>query len=502
MVSIRWKSVRQKAKLSTSNFDARNRIGVNMSAFDPDTGNQTAIGGYSFTYDGGGRMISAKSAGLSTGYVYDGDGQRIQKVACPGGTLVCTASVDQAVITTYVYDASGGLAAEYTSQSSTSACGTPTCYVSVDQIGSTRLLTDNSGAVIRRYDYLPYGEELWAGTGSRTTTMGYQSGPDGFNPKFTGQWRDTESRFDYFNARYYSPEQGRFVSPDPGNAGAQLGDPLTWHGYAYVGNNPLNVTDPDGLGFLSDLGGLFAGLFGSGEIWNTVQNDGPWNERLPGGSIGSLGGSVNTGGVFGDGQIGGGPAFSFADAQTQAPGTEMGFLESLIPIWGSGRQASWDYKRGCYQGAILNGALAVSDVALVKSAAMAGAKGAFKTGSMTWAATRAWYAASREVAAGIPIHHWAIPQNGWGKNIPTWIKNQPWNLLPVVPPKGSPFSPQQFHNLIEGKTLRSGPLAGQTMDALDRFVYGVPGWAKNAAGNLIGKQIQGLQWWECNATAK
>ena len=256
-------------------------------------------------------MISAKSAGLSTGYVYDGDGQRIQKVACPGGTLVCTASVDQAVITTYVYDASGGLAAEYASQSSASACGTATCYVSVDQIGSTRLLTDNSGAVVRRYDYLPYGEELWAGTGSRTTTMGYQSGSDGFNPKFTGQWRDTESRFDYFNARYYSPEQGRFVSPDPGNAGADSGDPLTWHGYAYVGNNPLNVTDRSGLGW-GDFVYSFIHNFlngGSYGLWDGLTSalDGAAPGPGPVFGLPGLSSAFGCGGVFGNcGSIGGG----------------------------------------------------------------------------------------------------------------------------------------------------------------------------------------------------
>ena len=89
--------------------------------------------------------------------------------------------------------------------------------------------------------------------------MGYQTGPDGFSIKYTGQYRDTETRLDYFNARYYSAEQGRFVSPDPGNAGADQGNPLTWNGYAYVGNNPMNVTDPAGLGFGDLLGGVMFG---------------------------------------------------------------------------------------------------------------------------------------------------------------------------------------------------------------------------------------------------
>lgn len=76
--------------------------------------------------------------------------------------------------------------------------------------------------------------------------MGYQSAPDGFNPKFTGQHRDTENYLDYFHARYYSPQQGRFVSVDPENAGAALSNPQTWNGYSYVGNNLVNITDPNG----------------------------------------------------------------------------------------------------------------------------------------------------------------------------------------------------------------------------------------------------------------
>ena len=38
--------------------------------------------------------------------------------------------------------------------------------------------------------------------------------------KFTGKERDTESNLDNFGARYFSSSQGRFISPDPDNAGA------------------------------------------------------------------------------------------------------------------------------------------------------------------------------------------------------------------------------------------------------------------------------------------
>ncbi len=77
--------------------------------------------------------------------------------------------------------------------------------------------------------------------------MGYFSSPDSTDPKFTGQYRDPETANDWFIARAMSGAQGRFHSPDPGNAGAALGDPQTWNAYAYVANNPLSYTDPSGM---------------------------------------------------------------------------------------------------------------------------------------------------------------------------------------------------------------------------------------------------------------
>ena len=65
--------------------------------------------------------------------------------------------------------------------------------------------------------------------------------------KFTSQERDNESGLDFFQARYYAAGQGRFASPDPGNAGANPADPQSWNGYAYVSGNPLMYTDPSGM---------------------------------------------------------------------------------------------------------------------------------------------------------------------------------------------------------------------------------------------------------------
>jgi RHS repeat-associated protein len=73
------------------------------------------------------------------------------------------------------------------------------------------------------------------------------------NYLFTGKERDAESNLDFFLARYYSSQQGRFLSPDPENAGASRDDPQSWNGYAYARNNPLLYTDPDGLAYFVEI---------------------------------------------------------------------------------------------------------------------------------------------------------------------------------------------------------------------------------------------------------
>lgn len=40
--------------------------------------------------------------------------------------------------------------------------------------------------------------------------------------------------------------KGRFLSVDPTWESADLGNPQSWNRYSYVGNNPVNNTDPDG----------------------------------------------------------------------------------------------------------------------------------------------------------------------------------------------------------------------------------------------------------------
>jgi RHS repeat-associated protein len=97
-----------------------------------------------------------------------------------------------------------------------------------------------TGAAHEGCYYLPFGE----------TTC---SGDDPSPMHFTGHEEDSfESGLDYFKARHYGPTFGRFMSPDPANIRADVEDftdPQGWNGYAYVRNNPLSLTDPDGLSY-------------------------------------------------------------------------------------------------------------------------------------------------------------------------------------------------------------------------------------------------------------
>jgi RHS repeat-associated protein len=135
------------------------------------------------------------------------------KWICPDANP-CTAAVG-ASVTVFVYDAQGELAAEYASGVSP-ASGTN--YLTADHLGSTRLVTDSSGTPQKCFDYFPFGEEIIAGIGGRSTCFPdgtYPSTPGIVSQKFTGKERDAETGLDYFGARYYSGAQGRFGTPDP-----------------------------------------------------------------------------------------------------------------------------------------------------------------------------------------------------------------------------------------------------------------------------------------------
>jgi RHS repeat-associated protein len=106
----------------------------------------------------------------------------------------------------------------------------------IDALGSTVGLADASGSLVSQYTYEPFGSATSSGASSD-------------NPvQFAGRENDRNGL--YFNrARYYSPALGRFLGEDP--SGLNGGGPNV---YAYVGNSPVNATDPSGKACVSRNG--------------------------------------------------------------------------------------------------------------------------------------------------------------------------------------------------------------------------------------------------------
>lgn len=144
-----------------------------------------------------------------------------------------------------------------------------------------------------------------------------------------------------------------------------------------------------------------------------------------------------------------------------------GLAESLVPVWGSGREAVADAYEGDVIGAVVNAGLALSDLAPGGYALKAGAKGLGKAGSHTWGATRKWMGRNGMLQPGQHGHHGIIPNNGWGKPFPDAVKNHPANITAT--------RDAADHMRIHGR-YRGEPQYAQP----ERYWRGTPDWAKRA----------------------
>ncbi|HEX4227673.1 MAG TPA: RHS repeat-associated core domain-containing protein, partial [Bryobacteraceae bacterium] len=214
---------------SQSAYSTANNNRLAAASYDA-AGNQLSYSTYAMTYDAENRQTQVydNASGSTFTYGYDGVGTRVSKTVA-------------GVTTQYVHDAFGNLAAEY-STAGPQDVQCKTCYLSWDQLGSTRLVTDSSANVIARHDFLPFGQEIPGGDAGRTSQW---DADDSVNQKFTGQEHDVETALDFFQARYHANQQGRFMSVDPGQAGADPSNPQSWNGYAL--GHPLILVDPSGM---------------------------------------------------------------------------------------------------------------------------------------------------------------------------------------------------------------------------------------------------------------
>jgi RHS repeat-associated protein len=100
-------------------------------------------------------------------------------------------------------------------------------FLHADHLGTTSVKTAFNGTVDYRSRKMPYGapyDGIW------------RDGPD-----FTGHVADNMDKLIYMQQRYYDPQIGQFISPDPVSASAE-----SFNVYWYANNKPYTMVDPDG----------------------------------------------------------------------------------------------------------------------------------------------------------------------------------------------------------------------------------------------------------------
>ncbi|MHB8573683.1 MAG: RHS repeat domain-containing protein [Candidatus Dormibacteria bacterium] len=181
-------------------------------------------------------------------------------------------------------------------------------YVVTDHLGSAAVITDASGSVLQRLSY-----DAW----------GARRNPDGTVPVtpiigivtrgFTGEEMMDDVALINFNARLYDPQLARFLSADPAIRNDYLDQLLDR--YSYVGNNPLSLTDPTGLCFISCGFDYFLAIvvaivlpellpplesaITSGEVGATFATEGIGMQLVNIGIAGGVSGLISTGNLKG-----------------------------------------------------------------------------------------------------------------------------------------------------------------------------------------------------------
>jgi len=118
-----------------------------------------------------------------------------------------------------------------------------------DHVGSSNVITDETGTVVNILEYTPYG------------TVSRDTGDYATDKRFTGKTWDNSSELFYYGARYYSPELGRFITPDP--TIQRPFDPQDFNRYQYCRSNPVRFVDPTGYGWFDWLK----------DAWNWVKDN-------------------------------------------------------------------------------------------------------------------------------------------------------------------------------------------------------------------------------------
>ena len=176
-------------------------------------------------------------------YLYDVDGIRVQSVV--NGAAQINYVVDHNLPFAQVLleiDSIGAIKASYIYGDDLISLtrGNATSFYHYDGHMNTVQLTNVEGLVTDQYLYDAFGVLLHT---VATTENQYLYTTEQFDPNIKSY---------YLRARYYNQQVGRFLSQDAfqGN----IFDPSSLHKYSYVGNDPINASDPSGNDTLLEIG--------------------------------------------------------------------------------------------------------------------------------------------------------------------------------------------------------------------------------------------------------
>jgi RHS repeat-associated protein len=245
------------------NYDANGNLSERGTdgVWDASTGSfvfDTSVGTlWSYEYDLYNRLVAVRKSAKGTDslvnvarYVYDIRGLRVE-------------SIKQGSVAYTQYDASGDIIwrkdgelsiryvqalGETWAETRVSGAISATFWHHTDHEGTSEVITDSTGSIVWEASYEAYGAVI-----RTNATMS-------FTPSYTGKEFDSDIGLYYYNARWYDPDLGRFITEDPARDG------VNW--FAYCNENPIRYIDPTGL----------EGL-GFTNVWESAKSALHWNNK-------------------------------------------------------------------------------------------------------------------------------------------------------------------------------------------------------------------------------